>query len=190
MGLFPLVAVPPLLDHLAHHGVCGHRATSGPAACSHSASAWCYMLAGHVVFLSPFNDGPIPPHLMSPILCSGAVCLGWLGMVGLNMALIHSIADLHHFAPGEELIYLDPHTTQPAVELTDGCFIPDETFHCQHPPCRMGIGELDPSIAVVCPSHVPHAKPVLGLRGKLGDSVVFPAFGVLFSYDFDQKGVV
>ncbi|XP_063093023.1 cysteine protease ATG4B isoform X2 [Cavia porcellus] len=49
---------------------------------------------------------------------------------------------------GEELIYLDPHTTQPAVELTDGCFIPDETFHCQHPPCRMGIGELDPSIAV------------------------------------------
>lgn len=52
---------------------------------------------------------------------------------------------------GEELIYLDPHTTQPAVELTDSCFIPDESFHCQHPPCRMGIGELDPSIAVVCP---------------------------------------
>ncbi|GAB1285282.1 Cysteine protease ATG4B [Apodemus speciosus] len=49
---------------------------------------------------------------------------------------------------GEELIYLDPHTTQPAVELTDSCFIPDESFHCQHPPCRMGIGELDPSIAV------------------------------------------
>ncbi|KAH0509344.1 Cysteine protease ATG4B [Microtus ochrogaster] len=50
---------------------------------------------------------------------------------------------------GEELIYLDPHTTQPAVELTDSCFIPDESFHCQHPPCRMGIGELDPSIAVL-----------------------------------------
>lgn len=49
---------------------------------------------------------------------------------------------------GEELIYLDPHTTQPAVELTDLCFIPDESFHCQHPPCRMSIGELDPSIAV------------------------------------------
>lgn len=55
--------------------------------------------------------------------------------------------------PGEELIYLDPHTTQPAVELTDSCFIPDESFHCQHPPCRMSIGELDPSIAVVCSNH-------------------------------------
>lgn len=53
--------------------------------------------------------------------------------------------------PGEELIYLDPHTTQPAVGLTDSCFIPDESFHCQHPPSRMSIGELDPSIAVVRP---------------------------------------
>ncbi|XP_032125448.1 cysteine protease ATG4B isoform X3 [Sapajus apella] len=49
---------------------------------------------------------------------------------------------------GEELIYLDPHTTQPAVEPTDSCFIPDQSFHCQHPPCRMSIAELDPSIAV------------------------------------------
>ncbi|KAM7104829.1 cysteine protease ATG4B isoform 3-T3 [Molossus nigricans] len=49
---------------------------------------------------------------------------------------------------GEELIYLDPHTTQPAVELADSCVIPDESFHCQHPPSRMSIGELDPSIAV------------------------------------------
>ncbi|XP_027731563.1 cysteine protease ATG4B isoform X2 [Vombatus ursinus] len=49
---------------------------------------------------------------------------------------------------GEELIYLDPHTTQPAVELAEGGAFPDETFHCQHPPCRMNIGELDPSIAV------------------------------------------
>ncbi|XP_075386453.1 cysteine protease ATG4B isoform X1 [Tenrec ecaudatus] len=49
---------------------------------------------------------------------------------------------------GEELIYLDPHTTQPAVELTGTYSIPDESFHCPHPPCRMGIAELDPSIAV------------------------------------------
>ncbi|XP_036110451.1 cysteine protease ATG4B isoform X2 [Molossus molossus] len=49
---------------------------------------------------------------------------------------------------GEELIYLDPHTTQPAVELADSHVIPDESFHCQHPPSRMSIGELDPSIAV------------------------------------------
>jgi len=51
--------------------------------------------------------------------------------------------------PGEELIYLDPHTTQPAVEPSDSGCLPDESFHCQHPPCRMSIAELDPSIAVV-----------------------------------------
>ncbi|XP_007438433.2 cysteine protease ATG4B-like [Python bivittatus] len=49
---------------------------------------------------------------------------------------------------GEELIYLDPHTTQPAVDPIDSCHISDESFHCQHPPCRMSIAELDPSIAV------------------------------------------
>lgn len=49
---------------------------------------------------------------------------------------------------GEELIYLDPHTTQPAVDCAAGCAIPDESFHCQHPPSRMSIAELDPSIAV------------------------------------------
>ncbi|XP_075273862.1 cysteine protease ATG4B isoform X2 [Opisthocomus hoazin] len=48
----------------------------------------------------------------------------------------------------EELIYLDPHTTQPAVEPNDSGCLPDESFHCQHPPCRMNIAELDPSIAV------------------------------------------
>lgn len=53
--------------------------------------------------------------------------------------------------PGEELIYLDPHTTQPAVEPSESGCLPDESFHCQHPPCRMSIAELDPSIAVVCP---------------------------------------
>uniref|UniRef100_A0A8C5RBX6 Cysteine protease n=1 Tax=Laticauda laticaudata TaxID=8630 RepID=A0A8C5RBX6_LATLA len=49
---------------------------------------------------------------------------------------------------GEELIYLDPHTTQPAMDPVDSCHISDESFHCQHPPCRMSIAELDPSIAV------------------------------------------
>uniref|UniRef100_A0A8C3G7H0 Cysteine protease n=1 Tax=Cyclopterus lumpus TaxID=8103 RepID=A0A8C3G7H0_CYCLU len=48
---------------------------------------------------------------------------------------------------GEELIYLDPHTTQPAVDPCEDSQVPDETYHCQHPPCRMHICELDPSIA-------------------------------------------
>jgi len=56
-----------------------------------------------------------------------------------------------YFSPpiGEELIYLDPHTTQPAVDPCEDSQIPDETYHCQHPPCRMHICELDPSIAAV-----------------------------------------
>nr|AQY19174.1 autophagy-like 4B cysteine peptidase protein [Oncorhynchus mykiss] len=49
---------------------------------------------------------------------------------------------------GEELIYLDPHTTQPAVEPCEDSQVPDDTYHCQHPPCRMHICEIDPSIAV------------------------------------------
>ena len=51
--------------------------------------------------------------------------------------------------PGEELIYLDPHTTQPSVEPSDDGQVHDDTYHCQHPPCRMHICELDPSIAAV-----------------------------------------
>ncbi|KAG8445379.1 hypothetical protein GDO86_010240 [Hymenochirus boettgeri] len=49
---------------------------------------------------------------------------------------------------GDELIYLDPHTTQLAVESSNSCLIEDESFHCQHPPCRMHVSEIDPSIAV------------------------------------------
>uniref|UniRef100_A0A6Q2Y1X6 Cysteine protease n=1 Tax=Esox lucius TaxID=8010 RepID=A0A6Q2Y1X6_ESOLU len=49
---------------------------------------------------------------------------------------------------GEELIYLDPHTTQPAVEPGEDGQVPDDTYHCQHPPCRMHICQIDPSIAV------------------------------------------
>ncbi|XP_045079520.1 cysteine protease ATG4B isoform X2 [Coregonus clupeaformis] len=49
---------------------------------------------------------------------------------------------------GDELIYLDPHTTQPAVEPCEDSQVPDHTYHSQHPPCRMHICEIDPSIAV------------------------------------------
>ncbi|XP_005165980.1 cysteine protease ATG4B isoform X1 [Danio rerio] len=48
---------------------------------------------------------------------------------------------------GDELIYLDPHTTQPAVDPSEDGHFPDDSYHCQHPPCRMHICELDPSIA-------------------------------------------
>uniref|UniRef100_A0A8C7GPM1 Cysteine protease n=1 Tax=Oncorhynchus kisutch TaxID=8019 RepID=A0A8C7GPM1_ONCKI len=89
---------------------------------------------------------------------------------------------------GEELIYLDPHTTQPAVEPCEDSQVPDDTYHCQHPPCRMHICEIDPSIAVVrepetlgaglpmfelidCqPSHFACSVDVLNLNPDFSDS--------------------
>ncbi|XP_078521803.1 cysteine protease ATG4B isoform X1 [Lissotriton helveticus] len=76
---------------------------------------------------------------------------------------------------GEQLIYLDPHTTQPTVEPSDDGLISDDSFHCQHPPCRMQISELDPSIAVgfFCNTEkdfdewCQHIKKMTHLRGAL-----------------------
>ncbi|XP_052784203.1 cysteine protease ATG4B-like isoform X2 [Mya arenaria] len=47
---------------------------------------------------------------------------------------------------GEELVYLDPHTTQPVVDVTEPGST-DESYHCQYA-SRMKILELDPSIAL------------------------------------------
>ncbi|XP_019398550.1 PREDICTED: cysteine protease ATG4B isoform X3 [Crocodylus porosus] len=72
-------------------------------------------------------------------------------MMSQSLGVIGGKPNSAHYFIGyveEELIYLDPHTTQPAVEPSDSGCIPDESFHCQHPPCRMSIAELDPSIAV------------------------------------------
>ncbi|XP_035828823.1 cysteine protease ATG4B [Aplysia californica] len=48
---------------------------------------------------------------------------------------------------GKELIYLDPHTTQPVVDLEDRSQT-DSSYHCCTPPSRMGFHKLDPSIAL------------------------------------------
>jgi cysteine protease ATG4 len=50
-----------------------------------------------------------------------------------------------------ELIYLDPHTTQPMTDLDefsgDESFCDDNSYHCRTA-CRMDIGQLDPSISL------------------------------------------
>ncbi|XP_062867225.1 cysteine protease ATG4A isoform X2 [Trichomycterus rosablanca] len=48
----------------------------------------------------------------------------------------------------DELIYLDPHTTQSAVDSETGCIIDDQSYHCQRSPHRMKITSLDPSVAL------------------------------------------
>ncbi|XP_056302339.1 cysteine protease ATG4A [Danio aesculapii] len=48
----------------------------------------------------------------------------------------------------DELIYLDPHTTQQAVDTESGSAVDDQSFHCQRTPHRMKITSLDPSVAL------------------------------------------
>lgn len=48
---------------------------------------------------------------------------------------------------GNELIYLDPHTTQPTVDL-EARGASDASYHCPSPPQRMLFSKLDPSIAL------------------------------------------
>lgn len=111
--------------------------------------ALCWYLPCPLTVVAPLTPRQIPTSLLSAD--SGVVGLDALACSSPLPSSGHLPLTSASSCLGEELIYLDPHTTQPAVELTDSCFIPDESFHCQHPPCRMGIGELDPSIAVVCP---------------------------------------
>ncbi|KAK2573814.1 Cysteine protease ATG4B [Acropora cervicornis] len=48
---------------------------------------------------------------------------------------------------GNNLLFLDPHTTQQAVNPEKMSQIPDESYHCVHP-SRINISDLDPSIAL------------------------------------------
>lgn len=50
---------------------------------------------------------------------------------------------------GNELIYLDPHTTQSFVDSEENGTVDDQSFHCQQAPHRMKIMNLDPSVALV-----------------------------------------
>ncbi|XP_064455357.1 cysteine protease ATG4B-like isoform X3 [Ornithodoros turicata] len=47
---------------------------------------------------------------------------------------------------GDELVFLDPHTTQLVCDLDEECCT-DETYHCPYA-SRMDIGQLDPSVAL------------------------------------------
>ncbi|ELK10197.1 Cysteine protease ATG4A [Pteropus alecto] len=49
---------------------------------------------------------------------------------------------------GDELIFLDPHTTQTFVDTEENGTVDDQTFHCLQPPQRMNILNLDPSVAL------------------------------------------
>uniref|UniRef100_A0A7N5JLE0 Cysteine protease n=1 Tax=Ailuropoda melanoleuca TaxID=9646 RepID=A0A7N5JLE0_AILME len=48
----------------------------------------------------------------------------------------------------DELIFLDPHTTQTFVDTEENGTVDDQTFHCLQSPQRMSILNLDPSVAL------------------------------------------
>uniref|UniRef100_A0A8C9JPV8 Cysteine protease n=1 Tax=Panthera tigris altaica TaxID=74533 RepID=A0A8C9JPV8_PANTA len=48
----------------------------------------------------------------------------------------------------DELIFLDPHTTQTFVNTEENGTVDDQTFHCLQSPQRMNILNLDPSVAL------------------------------------------
>uniref|UniRef100_A0A673UJ42 Cysteine protease n=1 Tax=Suricata suricatta TaxID=37032 RepID=A0A673UJ42_SURSU len=48
----------------------------------------------------------------------------------------------------DELIFLDPHTTQTFVDMEENGMVDDQTFHCLQSPQRMNILNLDPSVAL------------------------------------------
>nr|KAF6294458.1 autophagy related 4A cysteine peptidase [Pipistrellus kuhlii] len=48
----------------------------------------------------------------------------------------------------DELIFLDPHTTQTFVDTEEDGTVDDQTFHCLQSPQRMNILNLDPSVAL------------------------------------------
>ncbi|KXJ16560.1 cysteine protease ATG4B [Exaiptasia diaphana] len=48
---------------------------------------------------------------------------------------------------GNNLLYLDPHSTQPTINPQEMTNIPDGTYHCVYP-CRMSLTEVDPSVAM------------------------------------------
>ena len=53
----------------------------------------------------------------------------------------------------DELVYLDPHTTQPCIQYDKWGNVPDESYHCEQA-SRMRIQSLDPSIALVSCSEL------------------------------------
>lgn len=59
------------------------------------------------------------------------------------------------FKTGDELIFLDPHTTQTFVDTEENGTVDDQTFHCLQPPQRMNILNLDRSFSISEPQF-PH----------------------------------
>lgn len=70
----------------------------------------------------------------------------WMEYVRIKVSFI---INMDFTRTGNELIYLDPHTTQSFVDSEENGTVDDQSFHCQQAPHRMKIMNLDPSVALV-----------------------------------------
>ena len=95
-----------------------------------------------------------------------------LGLLGKELKILS--------IEGEELVYLDPHTTQAAVDL-DETPMQDESFHCRYS-SRMKILDLDPSIALVSLSwdvFESYGVMLLLAKASLASSYSYENFDIL-----------
>lgn len=96
---------------------------------------------------------------------------------------------------GDELVYLDPHTTQPAGDLDDPQErdVADESYHCPFPG-RMRMTRLDPSVAVgfYCDTEKEFDSLCKSLRafGKINKNSMFEIYkdrSAHFPYGFSSS---
>nr|XP_054771392.1 cysteine protease ATG4B-like isoform X2 [Lytechinus pictus] len=78
---------------------------------------------------------------------------------------------------GDEMVYLDPHTTQPAADVDKWAYLRDESFHCEHA-SRMPIRNLDPSIALgfFCHSEEDFNSWCRNIQHVISDGDLSPMF--------------
>ncbi|XP_032243268.1 cysteine protease ATG4B isoform X2 [Nematostella vectensis] len=80
---------------------------------------------------------------------------------------------------GNNLVYLDPHTTQQTVNPDELSRIPDGSFHCVYP-CRMNIADVDPSVALgfFCKSEEDFDDLCQQIQKKIIDGKSRPMFEI------------
>ncbi|XP_069468731.1 cysteine protease ATG4A [Ambystoma mexicanum] len=117
------------------------------------------------------------PHCGAHSRCSSGYCAAWkplllivplrLGINHINPVYINAFKECFKMSQSlgalggkpnhayyfigfseDELIYLDPHTTQTFVDSEGNGMIHDQSYHCQRAPHRMKILNVDPSVAL------------------------------------------
>ncbi|XP_026874693.2 cysteine protease ATG4A isoform X2 [Electrophorus electricus] len=120
----------------------GRAEEAGPAPypCSQQARGWRPLLLLIPLRMGINNMNPVYIQALKECFKMPQSCGVLGGKPNLAYYFIGFIDD--------ELIYLDPHTTQLAVDSETGTPVHDQSYHCQRSPHRMKITSLEPSVAL------------------------------------------